>query len=446
MIKKLFSVALVAGTLSANAQTITTICGNGTAAYAGDGAQATAAELSNPYDVALDWAGNLYIADRSNNRIRMVNTAGNISTIVGNGTGGYSGDGGAATAAELYLPTAVALDAAGNLYIADMVNNRIRKVNTSGVISTFAGNGTGGYSGDGGAATAAGLFYPTAVAFDAAGNMYISELQNSRIRKVNTSGVISTFAGNGTAGYTGDGSAATAAELNNPNGVAFDAAGNIYIADATNNRIRMVNTAGIISTYAGNGAMAYSGDGGQATAAELYDPMAVALDGAGNLYIADGNNSCIRKVNTSGVISTFAGNGTGGYTGDGGQASVAELYNPTAVAFDASGNLYIADQQNNRIRMVCFSSCATTGINQVTSSNEVSIYPNPASSSLQVTFSGNIQNTTLLITDMLGNTVKQFIIHNSELRMDVSDLADGIYNISIVSNEGVINKRVVITK
>ena len=309
-------------------------------------------QLSNPQSVALDGAGNLYIADTGNNRIHKVDSSGNISTVAGTGTAGFSGDSSAATAALLNTPADVAPDGAGNLYITDRGNERIRKVDSAGVISTVAGSGTAGFSGDGGAATAAQLNEPYGVAVDSSGNLYIAEWNNNRIRKVNSAGVISTVAGTGTAGFSGDGGAATAAQLSNPQDVALDAAGNLYIADVNNNRIRKVNSAGVISTVAGTGTAGFSGDGGAATSAQLHWPRGVALDGAGNLYIADNNNHRIRKVDSSGSISTVAGTGTAGYSGDGGAATSAQLSNPRGVALDGAGNLYIADTSNNRIRKV----------------------------------------------------------------------------------------------
>jgi trimeric autotransporter adhesin len=331
---------------------ISTVAGNGTSGYSGDRGPATAAKLSGPTGVAVDSAGNLYIADINNNRIRKVTTAGIISTVAGNGTRGYSGDGGPATAAKINNPTGVAVDSAGNLYIVDSQNDRIRKVTTSGIISTAAGNGIRGYSGDGGQATAAQLSNPQGVAVDSGGNLYIAFLGNSRIRKVTAAGIISAVAGNGTGGYGGDGGVATAAQLRGPTGVAVDSAGNLYIADYGNKRIRKVTTAGIIRTVAGNGYWGRDGDTGPATAMQLYNPTGVAVDSAGNLYIAELNGQRIRKVTTAGIISTAAGNGTGGYSGDGGPATAAKLNNPTGVAVDFAGNLYIAEYENNRIRKV----------------------------------------------------------------------------------------------
>ena len=236
------------------------MAGTGTQGFSGDGAAATSAQLNSPWDVAVDGSGNLYIADRNNNRIRKVDSSGNISTVAGTGTAGFSGDGAAATAAQLQNPQGVALDGSGNLYIADRGNQRIRKVDSAGVISTVAGNGMAGFGGDSGAATAAQLWDPSRVALDGAGNLYIVDRVNDRIRKVDSAGVISTVAGR--------------EQLSTPWGVASDGAGNLYIADTGNHRIHKVDSAGVISTVAGSGTAGFSGDGGAATAAQLNFPEA----------------------------------------------------------------------------------------------------------------------------------------------------------------------------
>ncbi len=351
--KKTITLLAVAFCLNTNAQIITTVAGNGTTGYSGDGGASIAAKLHAPQGLAIDAAGNVYIADADNHSIRKMNATGIISTIAGNGTQGYSGDGGPATSALLSYPLGMALDAAGNLYIADVDNAVIRKINTLGIISTIAGNGTLGYSGDGGQATFAQLYHPSGVTVDALGNVYIADCYNSVIRKVDTSGIISTYAGNHTYGYSGDGLAATSAELSSPWGVAVDASGNVYIADQDNQVIRKVNSAGVISTFAGNGMYGWSGDGGQAALAELRNPIYVAIDASGSVYIADYGNSIIRKVNTSGIISTYAGlEALWGYSGDGGLAISAELNYPSAIAFDIVGNVYIADKDNNVVREV----------------------------------------------------------------------------------------------
>ena len=338
---------------------ISTVAGTGTRGFSGDGGAATSARLSFPRGVAVDGAGNLYIADASNHRIRKVDTSGNISTVAGTGTSSFGGDGGAATSATLNSPRGVALDSSGNLYIADASNHRIRKVDaTTGVISTVAGTGMSGFGGDSSAATSAMLQSPEGVVLDSAGNLYIADTFNRRIRKVDaTTGVISTVAGTGTEGFGGDGGAAASAPLSFPEGVALDSSGNLYIADYGNHRIRKVDAStGNISTVAG---MTFSGDGGAATSATLGSPQGIALDSAGNLYIADDIDNRIRKVDAStGIISTVAGAGMFGFGGDGGAAASATLNSPEGVALDGSGNLYIADYGNHRIRKVD----ASTGI------------------------------------------------------------------------------------
>ncbi len=335
---------------------ITTVAGTGEPGYSGDGGQATRARLNFPLGVALDGLGNLYFADVHNHRIRKVDTDGWITTVAGTGTQGYSGDGGQATQARLNTPLGVALDGLGNLYFADVHadvhNHRIRKVNTDGWITTVAGTGTRGYSGDGGQATRARLNFPLGVALDGLGNLYFADVHNHRIRKVDTDGWITTVAGTGTQGYSGDGGQATQARLNIPWGVALDGLGNLYFTEQNNHRIRKVDTDGWITTVAGTGTQGYSGDGGQATRARLSGPRGVALDTAGNLYFADSGNHRIRKVNTDGWITTVAGTGTQGYSGDGGQATRARLSIPTGVALDGLGNLYFADTDNHRIRKV----------------------------------------------------------------------------------------------
>ncbi|WP_026309024.1 NHL repeat-containing protein [Spirosoma spitsbergense] len=339
---------------------ITTIAGTGSYGFGGDGGAATAANLANPAGVALDGIGNLYIADSQNHRIRKVTTSGIVSTVAGTGTAGYDGDGAAATAANLNNPVGVAVDGMGNVYIADALNHRIRKVAANGVITTVAGTGMAGFSGDGGAATSANLNTPAGVTVDGMGNFYVSDQKNQRIRMVSTAGIIITVAGTGTAGYSEDGVAANTASLNNPAGLAVDGSGNLYIADQSNHRVRKVSAGGIISTVAGNGIGIYSGDGGIATMTSLYSPGGVLIDGTGNLYIADALNHRIRKVANNGIIATVAGNGTVSYGGDRGPATSASLYNPVGVAFDGTGNFYIADQQNQRIRKVATSGIITT--------------------------------------------------------------------------------------
>lgn len=351
----LFLIALIPfGGINAGAQTINTYAGNGVAGFGGDGGAATTALINLPYAVAADGSGNVYIADHDNHRIRKVDPSGIITTIAGTGTGSYFGDGGAATLARIQKPRAVAIDPAGNVVFSDYGNNRIRKINvTTGIITTIAG--TGGipaFSGDGGPATAAQLGYAWGIAYDAAGNLYIADNQNCRIRKVTPAGIISTIAGNGSCFISGDGGPAIAARVQYPTGVAVDGTGNIYIADNGNNRVRKINTSGTISTIAGSPTYGFSGDGGPGTAAMVSSPVGIATDPSGNVYIADQNNNRIRKINTAGIISTYAGNGTPGYAGDGGMPALAALNHPSGFATDGLGKFYIADNENNRIRIV----------------------------------------------------------------------------------------------
>lgn len=349
---------------------ISTVAGDGSVcseaiAPCGDGGSATSAQLWGAVGVAVDSTGNLFIADWYENRIRKVDPSGIITTVAGSGPmagsagTGFSGDGGPATAAQLSYPSNVAVDSAGNLYIADQYNHRIRKVDTNGIISTVAGNGSRGYSGDNGLATGAGLYYPTAVAIDTAGNLYIGDRSN-RIRKVDMSGFITTIVGNGTAGYSGDNGPAISAKLNDPDALAVDGAGNLYIGDRGNFRVRKVDVSGVITTIAGDGTYGYGGDGGPAISAQLDDLMGVAVDTAGNVYIS--GYSDVRKVDVSGVISTVAGeaNFAIGSGGDGGPATSAQFFWVDGVAVDGAENLYLADSGNNRIRKVDVSTSALT--------------------------------------------------------------------------------------
>ena len=338
----------------------TAAVGTGTRGFSGDGGPATDAQLNGPFGVALDNEGNLYIVDRDDQRIRKVDSSGTITAVAGTGTRGFSGDGGPATNAQLSGPRDVALDGAGNLYIADRDNHRIRKVDTAGTITTVAGTGTRGFSGDGGPATSARLSRPSGVALDAAGNLYIVDRDNHRIRKVYASGIITTVAGTGDEGFSGDGGPATSARLNRPWAIALDGAGNLYITDLRNIRIRKVDTSGTITTVAGTGEEGFSGDGGPATSAQLFGPRGVALDGAGNLYIADTGNIRIRKVDTAGTITTVAGTGVFGFSGDGGPATSAQLNGDRGIALDGAGNLYIAEFVNRRIRKMDTSGTITT--------------------------------------------------------------------------------------
>jgi sugar lactone lactonase YvrE len=389
---------------------ISTVAGTGIAGFSGDGGPATAAMLLFPTGVAVDAQGNLLITAQGNSRIRKVSRGETITTIAGNGSFGFSGDGGPATQATLNAPWGITLDAVGNIYFTDIINERVRKIDTSGIITTVAGNGGVGFNGDNIAATSASLSFPRGLVLDGAGNLYIADTGNHRVRKVDTSGTITTVAGNGSTGNGGDGELAVNASVNNPryltldssgnllisatarvrkvdltsgiittvagagygfngdgqtalntlfgvmSGLLFDSGGNLVLVDSDNVRIRKISPAQVVSTIAGG----YIGDGGLAPAASLNFPQGATSDSGGNLYIADTDNNRVRKVSPSGTITTIAGTGLNGYSGDGGPATAAMLAFPQAVAVDSSGNVFIADNGNGVIRKVDTSGVITT--------------------------------------------------------------------------------------
>lgn len=332
---------------------VTTVAGSGRKHYDGDGGPAIKAALNEPDGVALDSKGNLYIIDSRNLRIRRVDPSGTIATVAGTGDPGDGGDGGPATEAQLLYPQGLAIDSDDNLYNADTENGRVRRIDHSGTITTFAGIGDGHFGGDGSPAVRARLDNPTGLAVGPKGNLYIADTENHRIRRIDRSGTISTVAGTGVQGYGGDGGQATAAQLDQPSDVALDSSGNVYVADTRNNRVRQIDPSGTISTVAGNGefsARGDSGDGGPADGTPIRWPMSVEVDSAGNLLIVEA--SSVRLVDPSGTISTVAGRGGRGYRGDGGPATEASLSSPRGIAADSSGNIYIADSGNHRVRRI----------------------------------------------------------------------------------------------
>lgn len=405
---------------------ITTYAGNGAGSYGGDSGPATLAGLVNPSGVAVDRKGNLYIADQNNQRVRKVNAAGVITTIAGIGTFGYSGDGGLADTAKISAPTGVAVDKHGNVYIADEFNNVIRKVDTNGIITTVAGNDTLGFGGDSGLAIHAMLWSPADVAVDTNDNIYIVDQDNQRIRKVDTAGIITTFAGNGTPAYGGDSGLATAAQLNYPEGIGVDKGGNVYIADLYNNRIRKVDAnTGIITTVAGNGTGGYSGDDSLATNAALYDASAVAVDDSGNIYISDFYNNRIRKVTAAtGIITTIAGNGIGGYSGDDSVATSAEIFHPQGVAVDDSGNVFIADYDNHVIREVTKRS--TTYVRNFTFS-PMQVFPNPSQGQYTIETAINKNQYSVVVYNINGLKVYESYINDVQNKIYIDDQPDGVY-------------------
>jgi hypothetical protein len=353
-------------TISAQNYTINTIAGSGTPGFSGDGGSASNAKLNSPNGVAFDQHGHVLIVDHVNARVRKVDkNSGVITTIAGNGVAGFSGDGGPATAAQLNSPSGVHVVQNGHILIVDHANMRIRKVNpNTGIITTIAGNGMAGFSGDGGPATLARLNFPSGVCSDDAGNIFIADKGNGRVRKIDTNGNISTVAGGGLLGILGDGGLATLAFLNSPTGVAIDNNGHLLIVDHLNARVRKVNmNTGIITTIAGNGFLGFSGDGLLATLAQLNSPTHVFVHSNNHIHIVDQANMRIRKIDANtGIITTIVGNGVAGFSGDGGSALLASLNSPACAAINANDVIVIADMLNHRIRECVPSTCVTPSI------------------------------------------------------------------------------------
>jgi sugar lactone lactonase YvrE len=432
--------------VDANTQNISTVVGNGSSNYTGDGISATSAQLCSPSSVKIDAAGNIYVADYGNNRIRKIDGSGTISTYAGDGQAGFL-DNMLADSGELFSPNDMAFDKSGNMFIADQFNNRIRKVDLNDSIRYIAGDGSGApyqgyFYGDGGLALFAEFYFPSGVAIDDSGNIFIADTYNDRIREINwKTDTITTIAGNGGGGYNGDGRLAIRAELYYPTQVAVDDSDNLYIADEGNSRIRKVTHAtGIITTYAGTGNVGYTGDGSAAISAELNYPEGVALDKYNMLYISDAGNNSIRTVNPStGIINTIAGNGTGGFSGDGGLATSAELNVPENVAFDAAGNMYIADNGNNRIRKV--TGIVGLGVDKVTAVNaQIKVYPNPSNGNFQLGITNEElgMSNTVEVYNMLGEKVYSCyqITKSSNYQIDLSAQPNGVYLYKVMAESG----------
>ncbi len=424
----------------ADAQIITTIAGGG-ATGLGDGGPATDGKFVTPISIVCDRSGNYYITDRDTNRIRKVDSTGIISTIAGTGVAGFSGDNGPSTAAKLQLPYGMTMDDAGNIYFSDPGNARIRKIDTSGIITTIAGNGLGGYNGDNMPATDAKLGAPGGVDIDNAGNIYFSEKVNNRVRKIDVSGIITTIAGTGTAGYNGDEIPATDAQLNEPNYVAVDANGNIYVADYMNNRIRKIDTSGIMHTFAGNGIQGYAGDNGQATKARLNRAVGVYVDVYGNVYVGDTYNNVVRKITTNGIIRTIAGNGTAGFSGDNGPPTMAQLVFPVGITTDTAGNIYIADAGNNRIRFIT----STLAIPEINNKNSIRIYPNPFTEHVSIRINTDIAETVRIwVTNMLGQRIKELIAQtNTQVDLSMA-IPAGIYTINAQTSKICLSEKIIV--
>ncbi len=407
--------------LKAQSYTISTFAGNGTYGYTGDGGPATAAEIEGNDGLAVDKAGNVYISDYYANCIRKVDTSGIITTIAGNGTGGFTGDGGPASAAELNNPIGLAFDTAGNLFIVDAGNFRIRKVNSLGIISTIAGNGISGNSGDGGPATAAEFFSPEGIAVDLKGLIYVADISDFKVRKIDTSGIISNFAGTGIPAFSADGGQADSTALNYPVDVAADAYGNVFISDCHSSRIRKVNTLGIISTLANF--PNYTGG--------------ICLDKKGNMYITDFDNQ-VSEINSGDTtIAIIAGTGVAGYSGDGGPATAAELHEPSALAIDTTGNVYVADYRNLVVRKL---SPGPSSIVDIAANNlHASLFPNPSVQNIYLSFSDFNESPVIVeLADITGRVVLRKNYKGSDskdLPIYIGDLPPGVYFANILSGQ-----------
>ena len=433
-----------------NAQTITTIAGGGTSGYGTIGPAITAT-FNGIGGLVFDKAGNLYLAETYGNRIRKIDVSGIVTTFAGSSSAGFSGDGGQANLAVLHSPMGIAIDSLGDVTFSDFANSRVRKINTLGIIKTIVGNGSFGYVGDGGQATSARLGYPQGITYDNYGNLYIADNSGNTVRSVNTSSIINETAGGGTcsSNYCGDGGLAIDARMSGPSNIAFDPiSGNLYIVDGGNACIRVVDNLGVITTYAGKGTINNISYSGPAISVKLGIPMALAIDGAGNLFISDGGNHCIRMVNTNGIISTIAGNGSTYYSGDGGLAINAGLGGPGGITFDAAGNLYFADIGNTPlgstgaiIRKI--DHVGVTGIKENNFGEQnVTIYPNPNDGRFTVNIDKHVR---CLIYNTNGEIVLEKVVSKNNL-VDLSNLGNGIYTLSFICNDAVINKRVTIIK
>jgi trimeric autotransporter adhesin len=427
---------------------IITVAGNGGYGYYGDGGFADTAQLANPKGVCADRHGNIYIADQGNNVIRKVAAGtGFITTIAGTGAAGYYGDGGLADTAVLNAPAAVFVDDSDNIFIADWGNDVVREiVDSTGVIITVAGNGNAGYNGDGIYAPSAELWGPGAVFVDKTGNLYIADTYNSRIRKVDTNLIITTVAGDTLSGYTGDGGLADTASLDNPYGIAVDTAGNIFIA--CGNVIRKVDAAtGIINTIAGNANAGYTGDGGPAINAQLNQPEGICVDVSGNLFIADYYNNVVREINNqTGIISTYAGSSDTSvfYGGDGGPADSAVLNGPTGVFMNSTGFLYLADNINNRIREVGPGLVQWTGVGELKNFT-VNIYPNPGNGHITVATGGLGAEYSFRVLNSVGQLVYSSELKAPVTQIDLSSLSSGIYFARLQSSLAGYTQKIILT-
>ncbi len=424
-----------------HAQIISTVAGGGIN-NPGNGGQAIECVLETPAGVAVDGAGNFYFCERGAQRVRKVSPDGIITIFAGTGVAGNSGNGGPATAAKLTNPYCLVVDKFDNVYIGE--HTVIRKISAAGIISNYAGIGTIGYSGDGGPATAAQLVGIRGLAIDGIGNMYVSDISNNVVRKIDNMGIITRVAGTGFGPYNGDTLQATDANISEPVGLATDNDNNLYIASYSQNRIRKVTPDGIITTVAGTGAAGYSGDGSYAVSAKLDRPSSMCIDKWNNLYVTDSYNDCVRKITTTGVISTIAGNGLSGFEGDGGPATAAKLLNPAGIITDEAGGMLLCDWGNNRIRRV---SNVVSVNEKVSESNSMELYPNPNSGDFVLHLSSVYkQAANLVAIDIVGKVVLEMSVNTNEPTTVTLDAPSGIYYITVYIDGGTLTRKINLMK
>lgn len=424
-----------------NAQIITTVAGGGINNPGNDG-QAIECVLETPSGVAVDGSGNYYICETFAQRVRKVSPDGTISIFAGTGVSGNSGNGGPATAAKLSNPYCIVVDKFDNVYIGEF--SVIRKINTAGIITNYAGTGISGASGTGGPATAAQLMGIRGLAIDGLGNMYVSDIANNVVRKIDNTGIITRVAGTGLATYNGDTLQATDANISEPVGLATDKDNNLYIVSYSQNRVRKVTPDGIITTVAGTGVAGYSGDGSYAASAKLDRPTSICIDKWNNLYVSDSYNDCVRKISNTGVISTIAGNGLSGFEGDGGPATAAKLLNPAGIIIDEAGGMSLCDWGNNRIRRV--SNVVSIG-NVESKQYGLDIFPNPNKGSFIMHLLSENNNTVkILITDVVGKLVEEmFVLSNEQVTVNL-DAPTGMYYVTAFTDGGILSKKITLIK
>ena len=420
-------------------QTITTIAGTGLSTYNGNGLLATATNIGNGGRMTLNNSGELIFVDVTSHLLRKIDINGVMTIIAGNLSAGYQGENVLATTTSLNYPAGVVIDSMGNIIFCETTNCRIRKIDTNGIITTIAGNGECSSTGDNGLATLATIRGPQYLTIDSQGNLYFSESQFHTVRKIDTSGIITRIAGTYIGGYNGDNILATNARINFPLGLAVDPQGNVFIAEVFGQRIRKIDTNGIITTIAGTGIAGFNGTNIQATTAQINRPSGMRFDVQGNLYFGDEYNNRIRKINTNGVITTVAGSGLQGYFGDGGNALSAMFDRPSDIIFDSSGSMYISDNFNYRIRRV---TNVLSNEDFAAHEDDIQLAPNPAVNGITTLYFPELVNE-IKVFDLVGqNVLSEKVDGKNNLEINIQK--PGIYLVAFYSSEETITKKLMV--